>query len=142
MPGPVSEITFAAMPVRSGTKPAPSALNMPGWRILAAAIKDAVDTSGLTVQLIADRSGLSRQYIYSMMEGTCNPSMDKIEAVMKAAGTSLSAWLDDKSSYGRDKRIHDQVQLILNQKGLNAATIRRTIEALVSLSANSSEADK
>ena len=127
------------MPSRSDTKPGPSAINMPGWKIMSRAINDAVESSGLSVQLIADRASLTRQYVYSMMSGTCNPSMDKIENVMKAAGTSLEEWLSDKSFYGRDKRLHDQVQHILNQKGLNAAALRRTIEALASFEAGDSE---
>lgn len=106
---------------------------------MSGAIADAIAASGLPVQVIADRSGVKRQYIYLMKKGKCNPTMDAVESVMKAAGTNLADWLNDKATYGRDKRVHDQVQLILNQKGLNAVALRRSIEGLLSLSANHDE---
>lgn len=95
-----------------------------------------MSASGLPVNVIAERTGLTRQYIYSMMKGTCNPAIDKVEKLFDATGNDFSKWIDDRSMYGRDKRIHDQIQMLLNQKGLNAATLRNTVEALLAYSAD------
>lgn len=127
----ITELTFVGMGRRKDSNGSTTTPEMPGWAVIAAAIKDAVDTSGVPVPVIAERADMSRQYLYSMMAGTCNPTMDKVERVMNATGTTLKDWLDDKAMYGRDRRLHDQVQHILNERGTNAVALKRAIEALV-----------
>jgi hypothetical protein len=135
---PTAEIVFVGMARRKDSNGNPAA-EMPGWLTIAAAIKDAVETSGLPVSVIAKKADISRQHLYSMMAGTTNPTVDTIEAVMKVAGTPLQTWLDDKAMYGRDKRLHDLVQHILNERGTNAVALKRTIEGLAALMAHQAE---
>lgn len=142
MSSAVSEVTFLGVSPRAPSKdgkPAPSAANMPGWKVLSAAIKDIVETSGIPVAVIAEKTNLTRQYVYSMMNGTCNPSMDKIEAVMEAAGTSFHTWMDENALYGKDRTLHTQIQLLLNRKGIDAIALRRTIEGLIALSSDAAK---
>ncbi len=140
MPEAIKEITFVGMPRKhdESVKPAPSAVNMPGWRSISEGLKDAIESSGMPVTVIAERTQLTRQYIYSMMNGTCNPTMDKVESVFKAIDLSFKDWIEDRSLYGRDKKLHDQLQFLLNQKGITAVTIRTTLEALMSLQSGES----
>ena len=108
-----------------------NATNMPGYKIIAQFIDDLVESCGIEINTLAERAGLTRQTIYDVRKGLTNPSIDKIERIMRACGTSLAEWLDEKSFYGRDKRFHDRIQLIINRKGIDATTIRKMARALL-----------
>lgn len=117
----IAEITFMGMPKR---KPAPSAPITPGWKALSEGMAEVVENCGLSVQAIATRAGLSRQYVYEMISGKCNPTIAQIESVFKAADMPLDRWLTDRALYGRDKPLHDKVQSILDNKGQRAVALR------------------
>jgi transcriptional regulator with XRE-family HTH domain len=104
--------------------------DLPGWKMISAALEDVVSTCGIPVETLAERIGVTRQYVYAMINGKCNPTVDKIEPLFNAAGVSFAVWLDDKAYYGRDRRFHDKVQTILNQRGANAIALRQIVAAL------------
>ncbi len=87
-------------------------------------LAEAVRNSGLPVQTVADRGGMSRQYLYDMMKGNANPTLDVLIAAFEATGTPLERVLDDKALYGRDKPFHDRVQTILNKKGPRGVALK------------------
>ncbi len=98
------------------------------WKYLADLLAEAVRNSGLSVIRIAKDSGTSRQYIYELMKGIGNPSVDQLVRIFDATGTSLERLLQEKSFYGRDKKFHDKVQLILNEKGTRAVALKVIVE--------------
>lgn len=114
-----------------------------GSKIIAAAITDLVNQSGLSVKEVAVKAKLSRQYIYDMMSGGSNVTLARIEAVFEACGESFADWLDSKSWYGRDRRIYDRLRYIL-KRGLGRTVIaaRTSVEGwFLVLCAERSESD-
>lgn len=121
----ISEITFVGVKPKKEHTPPP---NMPGWRIMSRALKELVETSGLSVTQVAKSANMSRQHLYDIMSGKANPTMEQVEAAFRAAGTSLDIWLEDRMMYGRYKGFHDKVQTILNNKGRREIALRVIVE--------------
>lgn len=130
------EIIRISSPVMAkGRKPEPT----PGRKLIAEAFKAAVDASGLSIQLIAQRAGVSRQYVYKVRAGDANVSIAIIEAVFDAVQVPLHVWIEDRSFYGRDKLYHDKIQLILNRKDAQSLALKTTVDALLALVSQATE---
>ncbi len=99
-----------------------------GWRHLAELLREAVTTSELSVDYIAKKAGITRQYLYTMMSAEANPTIDILEQAFAATGQPLDRILDDKAMYGRDKPFHDRVQRILDVKGSYSHAIRTIVD--------------
>lgn len=121
----ISEITFVGVKPKKEHTPPPQ---MPGWRIMARALKDLVDNCGLSVTEVAKAANMSRQHLYDIMAGKANPTMEQVENAFRATGTSLDIWLEDRMMYGRDRGFHDKVQTILKNKGRREIALRVIVE--------------
>jgi len=59
-------------------------------------IRELRTARGITLESLAERSGLSRQYIGDVERGTRNISLINIEKIAKALGISLFEFFDFK----------------------------------------------
>ncbi len=97
-------------------------------KILTVLLAEAIRNSGLSMETVADRADMSRQYLYSIISGAANPTIEMLGKAFEATGTPLERLLDDKALYGRDKLFHDRVQSILNQKGTRAVALQVIVD--------------
>lgn len=54
-------------------------------------LRDAVERSSLPKQVIAERAGISRRALYSMLEGQADPRLSTLEALTHVLGLDLFA---------------------------------------------------
>lgn len=119
---------------KSKMRPNPAARKVVG-RI----IKEVTDRSGLSIDEIAKRVQVSRQYVYRSREGFRNVSVDLIGNIFDACGTSLEEWITRQSRYGIDRQIHMDVQTVLAYGGKHATTLRTTLQGCLALIAKESK---
>lgn len=50
---------------------------------------EAVKASGITIYKIAKGTGIPSTYLYKFMHGEINPSIDKVEQILKFIGKEL-----------------------------------------------------
>ena len=75
---------------------------------------------GLTLQEVADRSGLSRSYISEIENGKKQPSIKALEALTAALNVSLDALMPEGDT---DGTIGDKVRMLREQLGLSRAEL-------------------
>jgi len=72
--------------------PAPRKLPR-GTRLILQALDACVRTSGRTMSDVAQRAGFARQYLYLVLGGKTNPTLDTIERIFHACGDELGDWI-------------------------------------------------
>jgi transcriptional regulator with XRE-family HTH domain len=110
----------------TGLKPSMEARALIG-RILS----DIMDRSGLTNEQIATRAGIKRNYIYKIRSGKHNPTIDAIGAICAACQTNLGEWVDRQSAYGKNRKIHTDVEYVLNYGGGPEHALKTVIQSLM-----------
>jgi probable addiction module antidote protein len=53
------------------------------------ALKDVIDAKGEPVQGIASDADISRQHLYRLLNGTGNPTLETLSAVLQAVGIAI-----------------------------------------------------
>jgi len=102
-----------------------------GTRMILEALANAIKTSGRSVAQIADRGGFARQYIYQVLAGNTNPTLDTIERLFEACDDDFADWL--VADWGHDKVVYKQLQQVLEARGELAIAARATLQGWVNL---------
>ena len=104
-----------------------------GSRIILTALKDAITNAGLPITEIAERAAITRQYLHLILADKTNPTLETVEKIFQACGDNFGEWFRANAAdrYGRDKGIHDQLQILLDARGDYGRTIRFTIASLL-----------
>ena len=108
-----------------------------GTRMIIQGLKQCIRDSGLSITEIAKRGGVTRQYIHLVLRSSTNSTFETVERIYEACDASFGDWLKDTISdrYGRNRTIHDQVELILGAKGDYGRMMRNFVAAVLALRA-------
>jgi DNA-binding phage protein len=69
--------------------PAATPPSLHGAAAVREALRQAVETSSLSKEQLADRAGLSRKSLYNLLEGRADPRLSSVEALAHALGLDL-----------------------------------------------------
>ena len=102
-----------------------------GTRMIIEAVRNCIKTSGRTISEVAQKGGFARQYLYQVLNGKTNPTLETVERIFAACDDQFSDWLQPE--FGHDKELLIQFQQVLDAKGELGRAARTTLEGWLKL---------
>ena len=97
---------------------------------LSGVIKSARQRSGLTVEALAERTGISERYIYRIENEDKKPKFDVLLLLIRALGISADSIFYPEKPV-KDSQIEDLVRMLYNCDERSMEIIKATLKAAV-----------
>lgn len=98
--------------------------------VLSSVIKSARQRSGLTVEALAEKTGISERYIYRIENEEKKPKFDVLRLLIRALGISADSIFYPEKPV-KDSRIEDLVRMLYNCDERSMEIIKATVKAAV-----------
>lgn len=96
--------------------------------VLSSVIKNARHRSGLTVEALAEKTGISERYIYRIENEEKKPKFDVLLLLVRALGISADLIFYPEKPV-KDSRIEDLVHMLYNCDERSLEIIKATVKA-------------
>ena len=98
--------------------------------VLSSVIKSARQRSGLTVEALAERAGISERYIYRIENEDKKPKFDVLFLLIRTLGISAdSIFYPDKP--GKDTEVEDLIRILYNCDKRSMTIIKAIVKAVL-----------